>query len=632
MSNKSMQATVETEDETDDLIDHDDKAHTPSGPPSVKEEANVSRTRNKDKLRNDHTASRSVSPSRELVDDSDSDDAAAAAAARLRRSSPSKRDPKRPKEPRDRDRERERAKAKRKSVTYEQPRPPTGRSKTTPNLNIHTAPSTSRRQPEQLAPSHIITPAGAAPRPRAYTAQTVPRPMGLHGSPGYGSPGGTISRPPRSNSRFYGQPNFVGSFPPPPPPPSLPPTLNAPLPYPPHPPHSPMYYSPVTASPFAGPYPPVQAFAPAPGYGPPQPDYFGQGPPHPMPIRPADYRRPLSAAGHRQPSTYANHYEDDREIGASPLRSPMVKRRSSMRQQQEEGEHKLMPPPPFRQRRPSTTAAAHSPFPPPRLNRQSVGSIRSFGVHESDDDSQYSPSEQSRSEWRPHAVMRPTFRDSYESENQSRYERSPERRKRGSHYGVRAQSAEREYEEKMQRAQRYQEQVDGPTNSLTDTLLRIGRTPSQRTKSTGSRGGNDAHALTNRNSIDTEDMRILVKGAATLTIGDASMNVQDGAEIRIPTNLGGGGGTSRGGGSNASDVTYDDRRPEDRRTRVDRPQARGADRATSRAGSHHRGLPQQASAGYYAPPTEYSGYGDGYRWPQHSPMYAPPSGLHYPTR
>lgn len=65
----------------------------------------------------------------------------------------------------------------------------------------------------------------------------------------------------------------------------------------------------------------------------------------------------------------------------------------------------------------------------------------------------------------------------------------------------------------------------------------------------GSRSESDA--LTG-NSVENEDMRILIDGSATLTIGDVSMLVQDSAETRIPTSK----GTSRiCRDSNDSDAT-----------------------------------------------------------------------------
>lgn len=602
MPDEDRQPYVEDAEDGEDTPIDGSKSRNSSAPPSVKEkeEANVSRTRNKDKLRREGSSS----PIKDLHDDSESDLPS--------RPGQPKRETKRSKEPRDK------VKAKRKSVTYEQPRPHAGRAKTAPNLAIETASPVSRRQPE-YAPSPVINPAATAasrPRPRAYTAQTAPQPMnvGYYGSPG------SVPRPPLSNTRYYGgQPVLGTSFP---------------GPQSPYPPQSPIYFPP-SAPPYGGHYPPPHAFAPAQGFArPPPPDYFNQqGPPRAQAIR-QEYRRPRSAMGHHPTNSYDRDHDEDLEDGGAPVifRAPSIKKRPSVRQQEED--QRLMPPP--RIRRSSTAAPAHSPYGPPRQKGLSISSIPSHDfLHDTDsidDESQYSPSEQSRvTDWRPFAVRRPTAYDV-----EPRYERaSPDRRpRRNSLYtsAAPAQATERDYEDKFHHAQRYQEQHDGPTTQLTaDTLRRIGRTPSQRTKSIGSRG-NDSYALTSRNSMDTEDMRILVKGAATLTIGDASMAVREGAEIRIPTNVGGSGSgdrTSRGG-SNDSDTTYDDRRMvEDRRTRVDRPQTHVGGRTSSRPRSHVRGLPAPGNYYHPSPATEYGSHGGQYEYAQ-PPMYAPHSGYQYP--
>lgn len=157
-------------------------------------------------------------------------------------------------------------------------------------------------------------------------------------------------------------------------------------------------------------------------------------------------------------------------------------------------------------------------------------------------------------------------------------------------------------------------------NSLTaDSLRQISRTASQGTKSTRSRGGETGYETANRTSADmSDDMRILVRGTATLTIGDAHMNVRDGAEIRIPTTSGGDrtsrGGSDQGGSGSA---LYDER---DRRRLL--AGARDQRRAASQAAPHAR-LPPP-------PQTEYGGSYYGY--PGQVPLYAPPGshGFAYP--
>lgn len=148
---------------------------------------------------------------------------------------------------------------------------------------------------------------------------------------------------------------------------------------------------------------------------------------------------------------------------------------------------------------------------------------------------------------------------------------------------------DRDLEDKVKAAQQYQEDVDGPTNSLTaDTLKRINKTPSKGTKSSHSKGESGyGRSAASRNSMDPDDMTIFVKGMGSLTIGNAQLDIRDGAEIAIRT---GSERNSRGGSDNASTAYADDSRT----TRFERPQARI--RAGSRAGSHSRGF------GHHAPP------------------------------
>ncbi|KAJ4414472.1 hypothetical protein N0V82_007921 [Gnomoniopsis sp. IMI 355080] len=652
MPDEDRQPYVEDAEDGDDIPILGSRSRNSSVPPSVnkeKEEANVSRTRNRREGSSSPTKEDPFQPH----DDYESDiPARPSQQPKQRESKRASREPK----TKEKEREREKAKAKRKSVTYnDQSRPHAGRFNTAPNLAIQSASSTSstRRQAEP-APSPVITAAATTAsrvRPRAYTAQTAPRPITMSY---YGSPG-AVPRPPLSNTRYYaGQPVLGTSFPGP-----QSPYLS----------QSPVYYPP-TAPPYAGHYPPAHAFSPNPGFAhpPPQPDYFNQAG-HPPPPRAQalrnEYRRPRSAMGHRPVHSYDRDiHDEDLDDGGAPvmIRAPSIKKRPSVRQQQllqqqeEEAkeQRRLMPPP--RIHRSNTTVPAHSsPFggPPPRHHQKglSISSIRSNDflndTDSIDDDSQYSPSDHvSTSEWRPLPVRRPIAYDveSRYHEQRGSPDKHQRQQRRNSLYNSStsaAAAAAADWEDKITHAQRYQDQVDGPTTQLTaEKLHKLARTPSQRTKSTGSRGGNDSYALTSRNSMDTEE--IIVRGTASLTIGETHMNLRDG-EIRIPTNVGGGDRTSRGDGSNDSDSTYDDggRRVmvEDnshRRTRVDRQQARvsGGGRTSSRPRSHARGLPAPHGGSYYghAPPpaTEYSGHGGQYEYSHHQSMYAPPSGFQYP--
>lgn len=164
---------------------------------------------------------------------------------------------------------------------------------------------------------------------------------------------------------------------------------------------------------------------------------------------------------------------------------------------------------------------------------------------------------------------------------------------------------------------KYQEDVDGPTTSLTaDTLRRITKTPS--TKSSGSRGENGyGRSAATRNSLDNDDMTIFVKGMGSLTIGGAQLDIKDGAEIAIRTN--GSDRNSRGGSDHASSAYIDAAYADDSRTaRFERPQPRG--RASSRAASHSRGFPNHAPPA--APPPQVDYYGNPYMPMAHAP-YSP---------
>lgn len=588
-------AYVEDADSDDNPIG-DTRTYVSTASPSIKEEANVSRTRRdkgKDRLRRRDSSS----PAANHHTDSDS-------TAHPR--SPLKRDARRSKDKPKKD-------ERRRSLTHE--RPPPRKNKTLPN--IQTAMPSSRRLQDPSSyfgvsptvPSPIITTAATASRPRAYTANQ--RPSSYYGP--------SASRPPPASARFWPPPPLGASFPP-----------QSPFP-------------PPTAPPYQAPYPPPHhAFPPPQPQPQPQQDYFNQGP---RLVQRPEYRRPTSALGRHIPSPLAGYSpdnEDDRDDGGVLIRKPSLRTRTT----RQEEDRVLMPPP----RRPSTSIPTHSPFAPPPGKRRSIGSIASLSYDDEsvDDESLYSASEQTRYDYRPHAVRRPSIDPTAMYDIESRFEQPAGRRsRRNSYYGARNQSTEREVEDKMQTAQRYQARVDGPTDPLTfDSIRKINKTPSAGTRSNrGEQHSGYAPTNTNRTSVDTEDMTILVKGTATLTIGNAQMAVRDGAEIRIPTGAGGGERNSRsGGGSDRASSTYETERErvvpaaeerDGRRTsRIDRERggARGPGRATSRAGSHSRGAGLPYAPPTLPPPTEFGGGGS---YHQHYQQYAyAPPGSHpytYPT-
>ncbi|KAK2604306.1 hypothetical protein N8I77_007249 [Diaporthe amygdali] len=93
-------------------------------------------------------------------------------------------------------------------------------------------------------------------------------------------------------------------------------------------------------------------------------------------------------------------------------------------------------------------------------------------------------------------------------------------------------------EPRYKSAPQYQVGMDGPTDILTaDSLRRITRTPGRGTKSLGEREESAyLNSAATKNSTDSEDMTIVVKGMGTLTIGNAQLDIKDGDEISIRTN------------------------------------------------------------------------------------------------
>lgn len=582
---------MEEVDEEGKVIDDTKTYVSGPAPASPKEAANVSRAR-----RERQKSKRTDSSSPNIMHtDSDS---TAHPGGPLRRESKSSR----PK-----DKGREKTKEKRPSIP-QAPRPSIKGSKTMPA--IQTASSSRKQQQEHPswygispnAPAPIAMAASTQARSRSYTVNPNQRHSGHYAS----SP----SKPPLANAKYYTNPSpaLGTSFPP-----------QAPF----HPIPSPLLYH--------APYPPPQAIPP-----PPQ-DYFGQLPRDPRDPRDIlmarfDSHRPRSAMARQfnpPPAiAYSNDFDDDFEDGGVAL-----ERRSSLRTRstRREEDRVRMPPPPRRPStsRPMSTGGPFAPPPPPRSNRLSIGSVGSLAYEDDslDDESSYQDtSPPGGYDYRPYPVRRPSIDSTTVYDGGPRYlEMTAHQGRRNSQYGVRNQSTERGMEDQMRHARQYQDAVDGPTEPLTlDSLRKINKTPSRDTKSTGSRdesGFGMRSAATTRTSVE-EDITILVKGTASLDIGNTHLNVKDGTEIRIPTNPSG-ERESRGGSDNAS-TAYDERGP-----RMERPPARN--RAASRAASRSRA---QSFHGHHPFQPQYD-YGV-VPYPYHEqpmPMpHAPPSGFSYPTQ
>lgn len=499
--------------------------------------------------------------------------------------SPLKRESRKPKEKsRDKDR------SSTKKAFAHGPRPKAKSSKTVPN--IHT---TSLRKPQEEASHYGFSPTGVSPilmaansnatRPRAYTASQ--RPTSYYGP---------LSRPPPANARYWQHPH--------PAPGTAYPALGTS--YPPQPLYTPQ--PPPSAPPYQSPFPPPSPMAPPPM------DYFS-----PNLSSRFDYHRPQSAMV-RPAIAYGPDY-DEQEEGGVLIRQPSLTRRRSTRHDED---RVRMPHP---HARPSTTRPqSSSAFAPPPAKRQSIGSLESLYDDESADDDDYTYHDMSppeRYEYRPHPVRRPSIDTTAVYDMGPRYaEIAGRRNRRNSAYGARNQSTERDVEEKYQSALRYQQDLEGsPFDPLTsDSLRRLTKTPSGGTKSSDSRdeSGYGRSAATTRNPYDNEDITILVKNTGQLSIGNAMLDIRDGAEINIRTGGGGtvGGGSDRisHGDSDNTSAAYDDRH-----TRFERPSTRG--RAKSQARSHSRGFPFQPHP-QLPPPSEVDYNGNPY---YQSPMqYAPP--------
>ncbi|ROW08785.1 hypothetical protein VMCG_02891 [Cytospora schulzeri] len=468
---------MEEADEDGNPID-DTKTYVSTAPPSLKEEANVSRTR-KEKLRRKDSSSPAAA---NFPTDSES-------TPHLR--SPLRRESKKAK---DKSREKDRSSSK-KAVTYAS-RPTAKSSKTVPN--IHTS---SLRRPQEEASHYGVSPTGVSPilmaansnsaRPRAYTASQ--RPTSYYGQP---------SRPPPANARYWQQTHHApgSSYPAP--------GTSYPAPGTSYPPQAFYPPPPPTAPPFQSPFPPPSPM------GPPPVDYFS-----PNLSSRFDPHRPQSAMA-RPAIAYGPEY-DEQDEGGALIRQPSLTRRRSTRHE----DRIRMPPPHVR---PNTTRPhSVSVFAPPALKRRSIESNESMYDDESadeDDDSMYhnmSPPDQYQ--YRPHPVRRPSIDSTVIYEMGPRYTDIAGRRsRRNSTYGARNQSTERDVQDKVQSALRYQQDQEGnPIDPLTtDSLRRLAKTPSGGTKSSGSRdeSGYGRSTATTRNTYDNEDITILVKNTGQLSI------------------------------------------------------------------------------------------------------------------
>ncbi|KAL2759203.1 hypothetical protein ACRALDRAFT_1075443 [Sodiomyces alcalophilus JCM 7366] len=457
-----------------------------------------------------------------------------------------------------RERERERPRSSKKSSA----RPTTRPSKTNPALHSHTHSQDHYGRSTSIGDEssfYGVSPSSAA-RPRAMTT----RPPSYYGAG---------SRPPPSTMQWYPH------HPPPPhhlphhhPPPYHPPPHQAPHHQPPNP------YIPTS-------YPPA-SYGPSPGSHYPVPqspthtaDYFGpsavNGPQHQHLAQ--RFQRPSSAMGVRTISSSYGFDDYDQGYDASLTRRPS----SSKKKHRDEEDRRRMPPPP----RPVTAAPRQSairgpPSHPPPQPAQPRGSI-GFGFDDGGfDDGDFDGDESLYREiparsasysyaYGEGAILPRARRDSVSYEGSAyRIEPATSSGRRHSYYGGSGGSADSlDYEDKFRAATAYQDDVAGSyTLPLTaETLRKAGKRSSDKssrsTRSSESRDESDyrqSHTTrTTRSSAGDEDITIRVTGSATLKLGGAEIQCQDGGEISITQPVSGRpGGISDKDGS----VYSDDRR------------------------------------------------------------------------
>jgi len=160
------------------------------------------------------------------------------------------------------------------------------------------------------------------------------------------------------------------------------------------------------------------------------------------------------------------------------------------------------------------------------------------------------------------------------------------------------------YEDKLNSAANYQEDVGGPTVPLTAEVLRRQQRreagSSRSTKSSASRDESDykksATTRTTRSGSggDDENVTIKVTGQARVMVGGAQIDCTDGGAIEIKRNQRLGRTGSERSNSEFGDK-YGDRRIEDRQSRVTRPSARS--RISSQSGESYTRRPQYPPMG-----------------------------------
>ena len=247
----------------------------------------------------------------------------------------------------------------------------------------------------------------------------------------------------------------------------------------------------------------------------------------------------------------------------------LTRRSSQSRKHRNEAEDRAaMPPPP----RPKTTRPERISLrpAPPR-----VSSTRGFEDEDLCGDSvSYVPIERRQSrDFSEPLAFRPrrssiTYDDGYDVPGAVEPASSS---RRSSYYNIGGTAVSSSYEDKMNLASSYQDNIGGPPAALTADALRRAQSGSSRsgTRSSYSRDERKSAATrtTRSSSGNEEDVTITVHGGAVLEIAGTKIKCDDGGEINIRSRR----GTSNRG-SDRGTVYEDDR--SDRRSRATRPPTR----------------------------------------------------------
>jgi hypothetical protein len=428
-------------------------------------------------------------------------------------------------------------------------------------------------------------------RPRAVTTQTAPsHPMShFQAQGGGGGGGGYPNGPPLSMSAYYQPPPMAApSFPPPSPSSSYMRFIQTPS-------QQVDYFSPQAVSrPLSSRFEPIARTQSA----------FGS---HPPPSTFDPVPRTASAFGTRESPSQAlvdydgGYYEDDYPPSEAPSVRRPERRESirvpSQRLTKEELDYRHMPPPPRPSilRRPTAEYRAPTEY---TLDPAEPVSNHHHHHRRSRDYYDEPPVRTRRPSTHRHSVSYDLGdeRVTVEAANSSR------RRQSLYEHPSAHKAPSSNYEDKLNHAASYQEDVEGPTVPLTaETLKKQQRRQAgsrSSTKSSGSRDDSDykksATTRTTRsgsgNGNDDENVTIKVTGQARVMFGNTAIDCTDGGQIEISQNKNNfrDGRSERSTSEFGGPPRFDDR---DRRSRVDRPSGRS--RMGSQSGqsyarpSHH---------------------------------------------